>query len=211
MLLTLWCVFVLAFVGGIAGKLWLRSWGPVQPKIFKVPSVSMLPAFGSGDVLVSIMYTWQSPRVERGDVVLHVRPSQGRLYFVSRVVGLPGEKIQVKEGLLHINDVPVTRQEVDRFITDAPGDRPSSATQYEESFPEGGRHLIIEDDGNEGLYDNTDVIEVPEGHVFVMGDNRDNSSDSRQRSVGPIPLGDIKGYPVLIWTPRLGTVRRVPH
>src|SRR5690606_37584018 len=112
--------------------------------------------FGSRDVLVSLMFLWQSPRVERVDVVLHVRPSQGRSLFVSRIVGLPGERIQVKSGLLHINDVPVTLREIDRFITDVPGDRPSSAAQYEERLPDGGRHLIIEDDGNEGLFDNTD-------------------------------------------------------
>jgi signal peptidase I len=105
-------------------------------------------------------------------------------------VGLPGDTIQVKAGLLHINGVPVKRRQVEDFRPDDGNRRP--AAMFIETLPEGREHRILEySDGYPS--DNTPIYTVPAGHYFAMGDNRDNSRDSRFPEVGPIPAENLVG------------------
>lgn len=128
---------------------------------------------------------------QRGDVAIFKNPRSISEEWIKRVIGLPGDKIQMKQGRLFINGAMVERKRIaDAAPTDYAGRRKTAPT-YEETLPEGGTHLIMEIDGDNGFYDNTNVYEVPAGHYFVMGDDRDNSADSRtpvdQVGVGMVP------------------------
>ena len=162
------------------------------------------------------MFDGDNPRLfgsepERGDVVVFRHPVTGR-DFIKRLIGLPGDKVQVREGLVYINDVPVEVTPDGTFEeTAAPQGphalRPRCANgpvgdggvcikqKFVETLPNGVSHSIL-NIGTQGS-DNTPVYEVPEGHYFFMGDNRDNSSDSRvptiANGVGFVPFENLVG------------------
>ncbi len=107
---------------------------------------------------------------------------------IKRVVGLPGDQIQLTNGVLYINGEPVEREKIEDFV-DPSGER---LTQYVETLPGGSQHRILERSDN-GPLDNTGVYVVPADHWFGLGDNRDNSMDSRVLGSGgdPPPIGYI--------------------
>jgi signal peptidase I len=170
---------------------------------FSIPSGSMIPTLLIGDYLFvsktaygysRYSFPWGmmpfSGRIwsddpARGDVIVFRPPGEPQSDFIKRLIGLPGDRIQVLGGLLHINGVPVQRQRIEDFIN---LDNGISSPQYLETLPGGVSHLIIEQDGDDGIYDNTPVYVVPAGHYFMMGDNRDSSSDSRVPGAGA-PFG----------------------
>jgi signal peptidase I len=148
---------------------------------------------------------------ERGDVVVFRHPVQGT-DFIKRVIGLPGDRIQMRDGLLYINDEPVLVVPAGQFYeTYAPqgpqgllpscvGPRPALGEQcvsdrYLETLPNGENHSLLDIGTTQA--DNTGVFTVPEGQFFFMGDNRDNSTDSRfpqsARGVGFVPFEDLVG------------------
>lgn len=149
---------------------------------------------------------------ERGDVVVFKHPVLGSDY-IKRLIGLPGDRVQVKNGLIYINDAPVVvtpdGEFVETFAPQGPeGRRPSCSNRPEagadciksrfvEVLPNGVSHTIL--DINETGADNTEEFTVPDGHFFFMGDNRDNSIDSRfaqdgpYRGVGFVPRENIIG------------------
>ncbi len=131
----------------------------------------------------------QSP--ERGDVAVFRLPSNTSVDYIKRVVGLPGDRIQVIEGILHINGQAVKRRLIGNgYLSDGNG---LVVTQrFEEVFPDGHSHIIQELSDNQ-LFDNTEEFLVPAGHYFMMGDNRDNSRDSRSSSVGFVPFKNFIG------------------
>lgn len=128
---------------------------------------------------------------ERGDVVVFRKPTDDSTSFIKRVVGLPGDNIQVKGGILHINGQAVER----RHVADGTASNGYSTMVYkvyEETLPDGRTYLTQEMTDDGGL-DNTIATTVPPGHYFMMGDNRDNSRDSRTPSVGTVPAANLIG------------------
>ena len=174
---------------------------------FSIPSGSMLPTLLIGDYLFvsktaygysrhSIPFSLPlfsgrvfSGQIERGDVAVFKLPRDGRTDYIKRVVGLPGDRIQMKSGQLFINGTPVARKVLDVM----PEGAPAGATAYLETLPNGVSHITL-DMGYKPIVDNTGEYRVPAGHYFVMGDNRDNSQDSRfLRAVGYIPYENFVG------------------
>ncbi len=120
--------------------------------------------------------------------------------FIKRVVGLPGDRVQMKDGLLYINDTQVPRQRIDDFYYDEPfrsgeaGCGAGNYPQYQETLPGGAPHHMIKN-CNMPQFDNTPVFTVPPDHYFMMGDNRDDSADSRdpRSGVGFVPSENLVG------------------
>ncbi|MES1201686.1 MAG: signal peptidase I [Pseudomonadota bacterium] len=166
---------------------------------FRIPSSSMVPTLEVGDYIVVTKWSYGYGRYSfaplegllsrgrlfgrgpnRGDVVV-VRPiSEPGKDFIKRVIGMPGDHIQMRAGRLYINGVVAPRESLGftSHENDETGVTEQIAT-YRETLPGNITHLIFERDGDDGPLDNTGVYTVPEGHYFMMGDNRDNSSDSR--------------------------------
>jgi signal peptidase I len=180
-------------------------------QLFNMPSGSMKPTLLLGDYFVAAKYAYGYSRYSLpwlprlfdgrvfgaqpryGDVVVFRLPRDPATDYVKRVVGLPGDRIQMIHGLLHINGTPVKREQIEDFIdTDASG-RPTRGKQWRETLPNGATYVTL-DLVDEGFNDNTPVYPVPTGHYFMMGDNRDNSQDSRALSqVGYVPFENLVG------------------
>jgi signal peptidase I len=159
-----------------------------------IPSGGMLPTLHVNDIVR--FATVESVGLLRGDVALFKLPRDNKTNYVKRIVGLPGDRIQVKDGLLYVNDVPIERNQIKNFTYDDVYGRSRSIAQFEEKLPNGAVHHTLDANFN-GNLDNTDVYSVPERHFFVMGDNRDNSLDSRidnaYSGVGFVPVENFFG------------------
>ena len=176
---------------------------------FNIPSGSMIPTLLVGDYLFVSKYSYGYSRYsfpfgvapidgrifesqpERGDVAVFRQPKNESVAFIKRVVGLPGDRIQVTDGVLRINDVPVSRSKKGIAAT-TDGYNLIKFVVYEETLPN-GRSYVIQERTDNDMLDNTSVYEVPLGHYFMMGDNRDNSRDSRAASVGMVPAENLIG------------------
>lgn len=177
---------------------------------FNIPSGSMFPSLLVGDYLFVKKWTYgysqysfpldavpMNGRImagtpERGDVVVFRQPKREGVDYIKRIIGLPGDKIQVTEGRLYINGVMVPRQNEGTETYETEG-RPFQFTRYIETLPNGVKHFIYEISDHESL-DNTPEFTVPEGHYFAMGDNRDQSLDSRvEQELGPVPAKNLIG------------------
>ena len=181
----------------------------VQP--FNIPSSSMKPTLLIGDFLFVTKFSYGYSRhsfpfslppvdgrssdtgPERGDVVVFKLPADNRTDFIKRVIGLPGDEIQIINGQVWLNGEAVKREQIKDFVEPrrtGPGLR---IRQFRETLP-GGRSYLTLDQTDGGPADNTPVYLVPKGHYFMMGDNRDNSTDSRfQRYVGFVPHENLVG------------------
>ncbi|MDF0583577.1 signal peptidase I [Bradyrhizobium yuanmingense] len=193
-------------------------WSPVilfrfvlyQP--FNIPSGSMTPALMVGDYVFAAKYTygygryslpsassWISGRIlaadpEYGDIVVFRTAKDSSADYVKRVVGLPGDRIQMRQGRLILNDRPVTRVALEAtFADEACGvDDGAAVKRWRETLPSGASYVTY-DCLDDGYLDNTDVFTVPPGHIFVLGDNRDNSTDSRMSTFGFVPMDNLIG------------------
>jgi signal peptidase I len=131
---------------------------------------------------------------ERGDVAVFKLPTDTDIDYIKRVIGLPGDRIQMKEGVLFINDVAVKKERVEDYVDQDPqGGSGRPIPQFQETLPNGVVYRVL-DSNPLGAVDNTDVYQVPAGHYFMMGDNRDNSQDSRYlNEVGYVPVENYVG------------------
>ncbi|HXN66709.1 MAG TPA: signal peptidase I [Bradyrhizobium sp.] len=182
---------------------------------FYVPSGSMEPTLQIGDALLATKYAYgystaslpiqinlpESGRLfgetpKRGNVVVFRWPGDRSQAWVKRVVGLPGDRIQMRQGQLFINDraAELKPDGIGQAEDDNGGVEP--AYRYVETLPNGVSHEILKLRDN-GRLDNTPEVTVPPGRLFVMGDNRDNSADSRvpvrEGGVGMLPIDDLVG------------------
>ena len=178
---------------------------------FNIPSGSMIPTLLIGDYLFVSKYSYGYSRYslpfapnlfsgrilgrlpDRGDVAVFKWPRDNQTDYIKRIVGLPGDRIQMKSGQLYINGTLVQRQPLGDYTADEQGAR-TIAQLYAETLPNGRQHDILKMFEQGGL-NTTPEYKVPEGHVFAMGDNRDNSSDSRDPSggVGFVPVENLVG------------------
>jgi signal peptidase I len=188
---------------------------------FNIPSGSMIPTLLIGDYLFVSKYAYGysdhsfpfSPPLfsgrmlasppKRGDVVVFKLPRDGQTDYIKRVIGIPGDKIQLKDGRLFINGEITPRAPIAKSHTEDFYGRETDVATYRETLPGGVSHTVIEIQGDSGFNDNTQLFEVPAGHYFVMGDNRDNSTDSRvlpdQGGVGFVPFENLVGRAELIF------------
>jgi signal peptidase I len=159
---------------------------------YNAASGSMFPTLAFGDVVLANQwaYRWRKPRA--GELVAFRLPRDEDVVYVKRLVGLPGDRIQMIDGVLNINGMPVPRRRVEDFVTDEDG-VVQRVKQYRETLPNGASYNTIDITDN-GFYDNTPVYTVPPDEYFMIGDNRDNSTDSRVLTqVGYIPSHNLIG------------------
>ena len=127
---------------------------------------------------------------QRGDVVVFKFPQDNSTDYIKRVIGLPGDRVQMINDILYLNGKPVPRERVEDFVGALDGDD-GHWKQYRETLP-GGKSYVTLDKTTDGQLDNTELFTVPAGHYFMMGDNRDNSNDSRD-AVGMVPAENLEG------------------
>jgi signal peptidase I len=192
---------------------------------FNIPSGSMVPTLLVGDYLFVSKFSYGYSRYslpfglplfsgriffhspERGDVVVFKLPTDNSTDYIKRVIGLPGDHIQMKSGILNINGQPVPRRRIEDYLYQEGNGAVIPLAQYIETLPNGVQHRIIEMSDN-GPLDNTQEYVVPPRDYFMMGDNRDNSQDSRVLSaVGYVPAENLIGKAQFIFFSTDGSAR----
>ena len=178
---------------------------------FNIPSGSMIPTLLVGDYLFVSKYSYGYSRhslplsvplipgrifssvPKRGDVAVFKLPRDNKTDYIKRIVGLPGDKLQMREGRLYLNGDLVERKPIENYHVAGPFGTQVGIPQYVETLPGGRRHRGVGRSARDQLV-NTGVYTVPERHLFPMGDNRDDSLDSRVLTqVGYVPIENLVG------------------
>lgn len=170
---------------------------------YSIPSSNMYPTLIPGDLIGASSYT-ENENIARGDVITHRQKSNGETVIsIRRVIGLPGERIQLRGGIVHVNDVPLRLEPLDGLpdVTCPKNfmEQEEDCTFYREFSPsEIESHIVVKLQSN-AIGDNTKEFDVPADHYFLLGDNRDNSLDSRF-APGFISKSDILAKVRMIWS-----------
>jgi signal peptidase I len=182
---------------------------------FNSPSQSSMPTLLTGDQFFVSKYAYGyshfslpfspplfSGRIwaaepKRGDLVVFRLPGNTSVDYVKRIIGLPGDRVQMIHGQLYINGQPVERKRVEDFISTG-NKNVTPIKQWRETLPNGASYNTL-DLVEDGFADNTEVYKVPPGCYFMLGDNRDNSTDSRFRQVGMVPFENLIGRVGIIY------------
>lgn len=186
--------FVVFLVGGLIA-IRLAFWEP-----FNIGSSSMEPGLLNGDVILVSKLAYDVSEPRRGDLAVFLSPEDDAAPYAKRLVGLPGDRLQLKAGALYLNDERVPREEVEEEPEEGHG------RIYREILP-GGRSYLVREVSDRARFDNTGVFEIPPGHYFFLGDNRDNSLDSRMM-IGFVPHENLIGRAdVILWNSRAQRLR----
>jgi signal peptidase I len=185
---------------------------------FTIPSASMEPNLYEGDYIIVSKYSYGysrhsipfSPPIfsgriffhepQRGDIIVFKLPRDDKTDYIKRLIGLPGDSVQVKAGVVYINGKPLPRVQKPEGTEDMGDGVIRPVDRYQETMPN-GRVYLTNAYGDENDVDNTGVYVVPKGEYFFMGDNRDNSLDSRfpeEVGVGFVPAENLEGRAQLI-------------
>jgi signal peptidase I len=198
---------------------------------FSIPSESMLPKLLVGDYIVVTKFSYGFSRhslpfsvplipgriltsmPERGDVAVFKAPPGNRVDYIKRVIGLPGDLVQMREGVLYLNGVAVAKKRIADFVVPVSPNTQCASPEFQqqatdgtlrcsyprfmETLPSGKSYEVLDLNAN-APKDNTEIFSVPEGHLFMMGDNRDGSADSRYPAVegsgiGLVPVENLVG------------------
>ena len=194
-------IYALLVMVGVRTFLW-------QP--FNIPSASMVDTLLVGDYVIVNKFAYGYSRYslpfglplfsgrvfgaapERGDIVVFKLPRDNATDYIKRVIGLPGDRIRVRGGIVYINGEAAPQSFVGDVEVDGPFGVKTDAKRFRETLPGGRSHDII-DMYEASAGDNTGEYIVPDGYYFMMGDNRDNSTDSRSDDVGMVPYVNIVG------------------
>ena len=176
---------------------------------FNIPSGSMKPNLLVGDFLFVSKWSYGyskhslpfsipiipkkifSKLPKRGEIVVFKTPEDNRTDYIKRVIGLPGDKIKITNGKINLNGNIVFSEKMNDFIDNDNNTSLKRVRKYKEYHDQINFEIL--DIMDNGIADNTKLFEVPEGFFFVMGDNRDNSQDSRFKTVGFIPFDNLVG------------------
>ena len=198
----------------VAGVLLVSTTALAQP--FYIPSGSMEPTLQIGDGLIATKYDYGYSRYSvpfavgptsqtrllqktpaRGDIVIFRDPSQPSKTLIKRLIGLPGDRVQMREGHLWIDGKELSLKEDGVGTAEGEQGETYQVARYIETLPNGVTHPIFKQ-GWDGPLDNTQEFVVPKDHFFMMGDNRDNSLDSRvaasEGGVGYVPVENLVGH-----------------
>jgi signal peptidase I len=191
--------------GNVFSAFYLRdNW--VMP--FKIPTASMYPALWQGDQLFADKGAYREKDPAVGDIVVFHNPDNRKEYFIKRVVALEGDRVEIRDGVVYVNDLKLGREEAPAATVSSRQMGAGGAYFYE--FNRAAKYRILLTAAANSRLRNLPPTTVPKHHCFVLGDNRDNSLDSR--SYGAIPIAGIVGKASFIYLPseswaRFGSMR----
>ncbi len=179
---------------GLAGM----SYPDSGTESYSIPGGSMIPTLQIGDYVIGIQLSGTNDLPKRGAIVTHIDAASGDTY-IRRLIGLPGDTVEMRDGRLILNGMPVAAEPVGTF-RGAGGSGP----MLQETLPQGTRYNVL-DVQNGSALDTVPAATVPPGYVFLLGDNRDNSRDSRVN--GPVPIESLEAIILYVyWSSDLGRI-----
>lgn len=191
-----WVVILLAALAALGVLLSWNDFYVLRMKAYSIPAGSMRPTLQVGDQMMvrrvfPIFGETYSPVA--GDIILFPQPGRPSVLYVKRLIGMPGDTVQLKGGVVYINGEPVKRERMDDVVEQDRSGGVKRIPRYRETLPNGRSYQTL-DLTTTSYVDDTREYAVPEGHLFVLGDNRDNSVDSRMLSnFGYIPVESVIG------------------